>query len=71
MKVTAPEGVKVKELPLQIEPPETLMVGRGLTATDLVINVEHPAALVPFKVYTALETGFTVTAGIIAPVFQE
>lgn len=57
--VMAPLGTIVKELPEQILPPFTIMVGFEFTVTlEVAKDVdEQPAILVPVTVYVALAVG--------------
>lgn len=63
----APEALKVKDCPLQIEPLLTATVGRATAVTEAtaVLEETQPAELVPVTEYEDVPLGITVALPLL------
>ena len=69
--VLAPEAVRlIVDPPQKLPPPVILMVDNGFTVTVREMVSTHPAADVPFTLYTVFTMGDTLIEAVTGPVFQ-
>ena len=67
---TPPEAVRVVDAPGQTFGPVMPAIGFALTLTVARVVAEHPRSLVTVTRYMVLESGDTVTEGVVAPVLH-